>query len=266
LGKKIIWTVVVAVLLVSMYFLGFLRPVESVVTGAINPVMSGLYTWSSEIRGKYQAREDKEWLNQRIDELEEQVNRLTAENAELSTVHEENQVLRKHLDFLEEKEHNYVMANVVSRGEISGDSKRTETIVIDKGRANGLQEGLVVLTEEGVVAGKIMEAKERTSQVYLVNNENCRLASTIMGEDKTSGIIKGELGLTIKMKFIPQTQSVQAGDKVTTSGLESLIPRGLAIGKVVKVKRESNELWQTATIEPLVDTEDLIIVSVLKSE
>lgn len=265
-GKKILWITAIAVIILASHLLGIFRPVENIVTLTLNPVMRSLYSISSEIKGKYETKEDKAWLNQRVQELEGKVNNLAADNARLRIVEEENKILRQSLDFLSENEYEYVVGSVISRGEITGDSKQTEKIIIDKGRADGLQKGLVVVTEHGVVAGKIIEAKERTSYVYLVNNKDCRLAATVMGEEKTSGIVQGELGLTMKMEFIPQTQIIEEGDTVVTSGLEAEIPRGLVIGRVTKVVRESNDLWKTATIEPLLDTENLIIVSVLKTE
>jgi rod shape-determining protein MreC len=67
----------------------------------------------------------------------------------------------------------------------------------------------------------------------------------------------------MKMSFIPQSAVIKPGDSVVTSGLEEAIPRGLVIGKVLEVKSESNAMWQTAVIEPLISPDDLIIVSVL---
>lgn len=97
----------------------------------------------------------------------------------------------------------------------------------------------------------------------MTNNSDCKLAATILGDTKTNGITAGDLGLTIKMDFIPQTVIIKPGDLVVTSGLEDAIPRGLVIGKVSTVTKESNDLWQSAVIEPLINPDDLIIISVL---
>jgi len=50
---------------------------------------------------------------------------------------------------------------------------------------------------------------------------------------------------------------------VVTSGLEEKIPGGLVIGKVTKVNSDSNEVWQSADIEPLIDFDHLTMVSIL---
>ena len=156
------------------------------------------------------------------------------------------------------------MANIISRGE------GNQSVVIDKGFRDGLVPGLAVVSStalgtssQGVIIGKIINIKEQIAEVYLVTNRNSKLAASILGENKTSGIASGELGLTIKMDFIPQTENIKAGDIVATSGLEPSIPRGLVIGRVTKVNKENNEVWQTAVIEPLVSLNALSIVSIL---
>jgi rod shape-determining protein MreC len=77
------------------------------------------------------------------------------------------------------------------------------------------------------------------------------------------GITEGDLGLTIKMNFIPQSDTINLDDTVITSGLGGNIPRGLVIGKVSQVNNRSNEIWQDVSIEPLINLNSLTIVSVL---
>ena len=69
--------------------------------------------------------------------------------------------------------------------------------------------------------------------------------------------------LTVNMVFISQTEKIEIGNIVVASGLEKNIPRGLVIGRVSKVEKESNELWQSAVIEPIANLDELIIISVL---
>ena len=50
-----------------------------------------------------------------------------------------------------------------------------------------------------------------------------------------------------------QNQGVEKGDRVITSGLGGLFPKGILIGNIVEVKRQPHELFQTASIETAVD-------------
>jgi len=262
-ARQIILAVAVVGLLIFLHWLGVLKPMEVIMNRGINPVMSLVYKTSSFIRIKYGEQTSKINLQEKVNELEEEVNKLMVKNAELSGLEAENKALREHLNFLSVKKYHYVMSNVISRTDLSDIGDRTETIIIDKGLIDGLYAGLPVLDSEGAVVGKIAEVKEDLAKVFLVNNKNCKLAATILNQQKTNGIAEGELGLTIKMNFIPQTENIKNGDIIVTSGLEKSIPRGLVIGKVSQINKESNELWQNATIEPMFDPNELIIVSVL---
>lgn len=250
-------------LLIFLYTVGLLRPVESVITKLLNPITERVFSVSSDIRSKYNEQTDRRDLGQVINELEDEVLRLTEENAKFVMIEEENKLLRDKLRFFSDNAYNYVMANVISRGDLADVAGRTETIIIDKGSNDGMYEGLAVVASQGTIVGKITEVKEELSKVELTNNEKCKIAATILNKEKTTGITQGELGLTIRMDFIPQSEVINIDDIVVTSGLEQAIPRGLVIGKVTEVNRENNELWQNARLGTLIDPSDLVIVSVL---
>jgi len=261
--KKIILYLAVIGLLVFLYAFNLLGPLNRIIYNILNPVFSGFQSISSNIRSTYNEQTEKIDLNEHIKELESQINQLTEENVRLKILENENGILREHLGFLVKHEYRYIMSNVISRGEAVETSGREETLIIDKGSKDGVYPGLAIVSGQGIIIGKVAEVKENISQVDLTNSSKCKLAATILNEDKTSGVTEGELGLTIKMKFIPQEEEVNIGDIIVTSGLEQAIPRGLVIGKVTQMEKENNEIWQFATLEPLIKAKDLVIVSVL---
>jgi len=251
-------------LLIFLYFFGFLRPVENVITKIFNPVYSKFHSMSSSIKMRYDEQASKKDLLNAVKELELEANSLIKENVELKLLREENEILREHLRFSIVNKMKYVMANVISRGDAVSIGGRIETITINKGSQDGIYSGLSVVSGEGIVVGKVQEVKDNISKVYLSNNERCKLTAVIQGSNENiSGVTEGELGLTVKMGFIPQNVAVAKGDVVVTSGFEEAIPRGLVIGEVIEVNKENNELWQTAIIEPVASLDDLVIVSVL---
>jgi rod shape-determining protein MreC len=259
--KKYIWVIAVIVLLIFLHFTGILNPVETLIVKVFNPIFSSLHSAGSYLRVTYNEQADKRDLVSLVKQLEESAANLTIENARLKALEEENQVLREYLKFSEESNASFVLGNIISRRGLDS-SGLDQNIIINKGSADGIEIGSGVISK-GAVIGKVIGVKNNLSEICLITSRDCKFAATIQNTDKTSGIIKGELGLTIKMEFIPQTEEIAAGDNVVTSGLEKNIPRGLIIGKVTEVNKESNELWQSAVIEPLVDMDELIIVSVL---
>ncbi len=250
-------------LLVFFHVFGFLNWLENGIVRVLDPVLNNFYDLSSNVRIAYERQWDKQDLEKNLSELEAKISQLTAENAKLKITEEENKVLREHLRFLTKNSYSYVIGNVIARGDISDSAGVTDSLVIDRGKRDGLYPGLAVLSSQGIIVGKISEVKESISKVDLSYSEKCKLAATILNEEKTAGITEGKLGLTIKMNFIPQDTKLKIDDLVVSSGLEEYIPRGLVIGKISGINSENNELWQNAIIEPIVDINNLIIVSVL---
>lgn len=250
-------------LLIFFHFLGILNPVEKAIVFALKPFTNSLYSAGSNIGRFYQNREDRDFLLNQVNILEQEKNQLLKENIQLKFLEEENKELRQQLNFLEEHKFKYVLANVVSQGVFSGIEKNEKMIIIDKGSSQGVFPGLPLVNSEGVIIGKVFEVKDGISKAYLIIDERCKLAATIQGEEETLGTTEGDFGLTIRMGFIPQTKNILSGDVVVTSGLENNIPKGLILGRVIQVKKENNDVWQSAVIEPVVDLDNIEIVSVI---
>ena len=268
--KKYITVIAVIMLLLFLHYSKLLNPIESLLAKWLEPIAKVFYSMSSDLSQTYLDQTAKVDLAAELKESREIINQLTAENVELKFLKEENLTLRKQLNFLAKSGERYIMANIISRGELEGEPEDSQSIVIDKGSRDGLFAGLAVVsssslgdTGQGIIIGKVVNVKDNLAEIYLVTNKNYKLAAAILGESKTSGIVAGELGLTIKMEFIPQTENIKPGDLVATSGLEQNIPRGLVIGRVTKVIKENNEVWQSAIIEPQIDLDSLSIVAIL---
>ncbi len=262
--KKIIFFLATAALLIFLHFLGALRPIESGAQLFFNPIASFLQSSSNRLTVFWENQLSKEDLSEKIKRLQEELQKSQAENASLKRLEEENSSLRQHLKFFSEKNNfRYVMANIIAREAYAGAGENIGDILIDKGKSDGLKEGLAVLNGNGVVVGKLYDVGERTARVVLTVSSNCRLAAGLQNKDRTIGLAEGNLGLTIAVNFVPQSEEVKIGDNLVTSGLEPDIPAGLLIGKVSDVRQGSNEIWQKITAEPASDMDSMIIVSVL---
>jgi rod shape-determining protein MreC len=269
--KKYIILAAVIMLLIFLHYTRLLNPVESFLSKAFRPVLSVFYSLGANLNKTYLEQTEKQDLASELEQAKNKINQLTTENVKLRFLEEENSILRKHLNFLNKDNRRYLIANIISRGELAGSNEEgNQSVMVDKGSVDGLYAGLAVVSStavgtssQGVIVGKIANVKEHISEIYLVTDKNIKLAAAILGESKTSGVASGDLGLTIKMDFIPQTENIKPGDIVATSGLEQSVPKGLVIGRVTKINKENNEVWQSATIEPMVDLDNLSVVSIL---
>ncbi|MDI3496197.1 MAG: rod shape-determining protein MreC [Patescibacteria group bacterium] len=249
-------------LIIILHWGGVLQPVERLIFKAIRPLSNDLYLWGNNISASYEERTEKEELLARIEKLEAEVKTLAIDRAAYYEVLSENEKLRKQLDFVDNHNFSTVLAHVIAQEGLFTTAQRRD-LIIDKGRQAGLREGLAVISDGGIVIGKIVAVEEESARVCLTTTPGCQLAVSLQNEARTQGLSDGRLGLTIAMDYIPQLEKIAVSDIVITSGLSSEIPRGLVVGKVAEVKSESNEVWQSALIEPLLNFNNLTIVSVV---
>jgi rod shape-determining protein MreC len=139
------------------------------------------------------------------------------------------------------------------------------TISINRGRRDGIETDMPVVTDLGLV-GKTTTVSDSISVVLLVSDENCRLAASVEGS-REQGIVSGErttTGLTplLNLNFLSKQADLKPGQKVYTSGVGGVFPSGLLVG-VVKSYRV-RELDGQAQLTPAVDLshlEDVFVVT-----
>jgi len=262
-SKNIFKYAAVVGLLIFFHFIGILSPFENFIVKISSPFTNNFFILGSRVRTTYDEQLDKRDLNLLIEKLKEEKEALLIEKARLNTLEEENEYLRQHLRFSVQNEYRYLMGDVISRNDLMNNSLDERTITINKGRNDGVEDGFVILDSQGVIVGKIIETKDNISKACLTVDKKCKFAVSVQNGDKTNGVTEGDLGLTIKMDFIPQTEEVSKGDLIISSGLEDNIPRGLVIGSVIDVSRENNDLWQLAVVEPATDFDNIFITAIL---
>lgn len=261
--RKIITFSVVFILLVLFQAIGVLRPVENFLLALIKPVSGRFYDLGRNFNNSYTDSQNQEDLPAQLEALTSQVAALTVANANCQEISSENAKLRDQAKFLSEHDFTTVTASVIAQEGAIGAGETSQDLVINRGLKDGLKVGLAAVEPNGTVIGKITALKEATANICLVTSPGCKLAAAIQNQNQTPGIADGDLGLTVKMDYIPQTDKISVGDIVISSGLGGNIPRGLVIGRVKEIRNESNAVWQDATIEPLVDFNNLTLVSII---
>lgn len=203
-------------------------------------------------------------LQSKLETTEKDNQRLSAENARLLTLEDENKRLRDYLVFAQTKKASLQMAEVISRGIAEDSWHNRKTVTLDQGSDQGVVIGMPIVSSEGVLVGKITAVKNNLAEACLLYSADCRLAVGIAGQGKTIGIARGDLGLNVITELIPQNQEISENQVIVTSGLEAGMPPGLLIGTVSKVIKQNNELWQSAIIEPAANFDNLRFVAILK--
>ncbi len=218
------------------------------------PVRDALYSHP----GFLTAPRDMARSRQRNTELEAEVSDLQTQIIQLQQEVGETQSLRALLDFAQARpENRYRGAAVIGRDP----SPFLHYVIINRGSNDGIRRGMPVVTNQGLV-GRIDAVIADAARVQLVTDPastvNIRLQNAEV-EASLSGSVTGDVALDL----IPQDINIQPGDLVLTSGLGGGYPPDLIVGQVVNVRTRDFDLFQQATVQPVVDFNRLQIVLVV---
>ena len=125
-----------------------------------------------------------------------------------------------------------------------------KVVVLDKGSHHHIQKDMVVVVPEGL-AGRILEVEPYTARAILLPDPDCRV-SALTTVSRAQGIIAGIGTEKLQMKYLSLDAEVAVGEDVTTSGIESIFPKGLQIGKIESIERDSDGLHLLALVKPSV--------------
>lgn len=230
--------------------------VEGLILSVTGPVQSGLDSLiggTVDVWKRYFNLVDTVDVNR---QLRDENRELRAELTRSDEVRLENQRLRLLLDFKEAQE----MATLPARVIAEDASSWFRTVTIDKGRQHGVTEGLPVVIAEGVV-GRVVRVSDRYSRVLLITDASSAVA-TLLQENRARGVCRGQ-GDKLVFDFVLRQEEVEPGDRVVTSGMGGVFPKGLVVGVVESVDRQEFGLFQAITIVPAVDFSHLEEVLVL---
>ena len=250
----------VAVLLIFLHYVGILKPIENLVIQVLSPIQYRVYSVSTGINNFYSSFTGSKDLVEENKKLSEEINQLTIQNAQLKTQLQEQGELLIQNNFLAENSLEAIAAKVIGKNP----EPNLQSIILNKGSKDGLIVGLSLITEDGLMVGKVSKVKRNSAEAILINDSRSHIAAMVQNEANSKGVIIGEHGLSLKLELIPQNEIIHEGDVVVTSGLEPTIPRGLVIGKITRITSESNNFFQTAWVQPLVRIENLTVVSILR--
>jgi rod shape-determining protein MreC len=136
-----------------------------------------------------------------------------------------------------------------------------QTILIDKGRNDGVVQDMAVVSSEGLV-GRIIGVGNHHAKVLLILDGNSAVDAYIQ-RSRARGVLVG-LGLELcLLKYVQRNEDVQVGDQVISSGMGGVFPKGLLVGTVQEVVRGSSGLFQRVEVEPAVNfsrLEEVLVV------
>jgi rod shape-determining protein MreC len=256
LQTTIIFLVIAGILALALG--GYLGPVSNSVGGSL----IGLQTWFSTrftaIQDFVTVPRDVADLRQRNAELESEVSNLQAQLIQLQQQATDSATLAALVDF--SRTHpgsTYKAAAVIGRDP----SPFLHYVIIDIGSNVGIRRGMPVVTEKGLV-GRVDAVIGNAARVQLITDPNSVVAVRLESTE-TDSILSGSISGDLTMQMISQDTKVEPDDVVLTSGLGGAFPPDLLVGQVVSLHQRQSDLFQQATVQPVVDFANLEIVLVI---
>ncbi|MBM2844050.1 MAG: rod shape-determining protein MreC, partial [Anaerolineales bacterium] len=171
--------------------------------------------------------------------LEAEVARLERELIAVREQAAEAEVLAGLLGYARTRpESRYVAARVIGQDI----SPFIRSVWIDRGSDGGLQQGMPVVTERGLV-GRVAEVYSTIARIQLITDPqssvNVRLQTS-----RADGALQAQLNGELWVDAIDQSASVTPGELVLTSGLGGAFPSDIPVGQILTVRKRDYELFQ----------------------
>jgi rod shape-determining protein MreC len=255
--------VILGLFLLVLHETGYLAPVESVFSYALDPLQRLLSRAVEGAGGMFQSVREARELRAEVSELRQEVDDLTVENVRLQETKAEVEQLRAMLNFVSEYPiSGYVGADVIGReacdvfpcGDVVGvdPNPYLRYITINVGSRQGVELGDPVVSGGAKLVGRVAEVRPRTSKVQLLTDTDSSVA-VLLQTSRSTGLIVGQPDGTLRIEYIPQDETVEIEDIVLTSGLGGVMPKGLVVGQVTEVDKKGYELHQAAIVRPAAD-------------
>jgi len=141
-----------------------------------------------------------------------------------------------------------------------GASPEFRTMSIDKGTGDGLASDMAVLAPAGVV-GRIVMPARRAAKVQLLIDRDAA-AGVIVERTRAQGVVVGTGTDRFRLDHVPGAADIQVGDRVVTSGIEGIYPKGFVVGQIESIDRQAGQ-FSNVVVRPAVDFSELETVLVV---
>jgi len=219
----------------KMYF----NWLESTGLRLFSPINRGITLVADNTKNYLKAIAEFKRLEEENKELKEKIEITYQENATLKEKLIAYNRLKKLLELKETFSYEMIPSLVISREP----GNWFNSIIIDKGITDGVE--------------------SRTAKILLILDQRSAVGGMTQ-RSRDIGVVKGSESNYCYIEYLSNDADVKINDVVITSGLGSIFPKGIIIGKIVGIKKESHDLFQKVIVRPEVDFTKLEEVFVVK--
>jgi rod shape-determining protein MreC len=187
-------------------------------------------------------------LLDQLNQLQKEKQQLQLRNMQLETLAQENARLREQLRLPKHLPWKTVLARVVA----VDPANWWRTVRIDRGSRDGVVTNAPVFTLDGLV-GRVSEVGFTHSRVVLVGDPDCRV-SVLIEETREHGVIAPTTSTPldptiVELGYLSRHSKLAPGQRVVTSGIGGIFPKGILVGQVVDFRSIGYGLYNEARVK-----------------
>ena len=260
IGIAITIIILIIIVAVSNIKINDVSSAESGLGVLVMPIQNGLTYLKNWMSGNNSFFTNVGTLQEENKELKQKNSELEQKLRELEIIKSENETLKEYVNLKDKYTDYQTIPGYVINKDISNYSS---IVVINLGSKDGIKENMPVIAEEGLV-GHVISVTENTAKVQTIIDSASTISCNISSSNDNL-IARGTLteDSTLKATYIPTEATILEGDKIETSGIGGIYPKGIYVGIVQKVISTKNITDRYAMIKTAVDFNKLDTVLVI---
>lgn len=220
---------------------------DSLVQSSVMPLQTALADSTHWLHNLWHSYLHLTQVHQDNLQLRQQVTILQGQLHHYHTAYLQQQRLQQLLDFRSLTFPTAAVAKVVS----IDPSPWSESITINKGSEHGLHKHNAVVTHQGLV-GHTIETTARHATVLLLTDRRSAVDALVQ-RTRARGVVVGKSEQLLELRYAERHDDIQVGDRIVSSGIGMLYPKGLLIGTVTVIRPQRYGLFHDIDVEPAVD-------------
>ena len=208
--------------------------------------------------------ENIETLKNKNDELKSENQKLKQKMLDYEVLLAENEVLKKHVKLADlYPNYSVIVADII----MDSGTSWNYTYIVNRGSKDGIEPNMAVIAEDGLV-GYVESVTSNTAKVVSILDAGNSISARVT-RTRDTVISKGSISLAENMQMriinIPTGVTLVEGDKIETSGLGGIYPKGILIGKIKSFEQKNNPIENEAIVESFVDFGKIETVAIIKN-
>ncbi len=268
LTNKIFILVIIVVLLLALAAVSYseksgINIIGNIVSVPAAPLQQAFTFMTKKVNDFFGYFEDVKVTKAKNEELLTKISELEQQILEIDKLTKENKELRDALNFKNQyEEYDFMGCSIIAKDP----GNWFDVFTINRGSKDKMLLDSPVITAKGLV-GRVSKTDLLTSRVVSIIDIDSTVSARL-SKSRDLIVVRGDVELRSKglcrADYIPPNVDVAPGDTIETSGIGGIYPKGIIIGKVVKVIKNEGQYDSYAIIQPMVDFQRLEDVIVLK--